>query len=643
MPRSTIDFGIDLGTTNSEIAVLKGTTAEVIKNNENIEFTPSAVWIDKGGHLRVGRAAKERIEDFPEDAYCEFKRDMGTEKRYLFKSSGKTMSPEELSSEVLKSLKSNVRTRLNEEIESAVITVPAAFSLPQIEATRQAAILAGLSSTQCIQEPVAAALAYGFQNSSDKVFWMVFDIGGGTFDAAIVHIVDGTFQVVSHSGDPFLGGKDIDWGIIEKICIPRINKEIGLDGFERGNPLFRSAFAKLKQATEEAKIQLSEVASAPIFTGQLFKDKDYEFNYELTREEVAEIAKPKFLEAIRICKVALGEANLKESNIEKIILVGGPTLAWYAREIISDSVSGLSIPLEFSVDPLTVVAKGAAIYAGTQRIEISSSIPLPDNIFQLELEYEPIGTETDPVIGGKVILPEGKAADSYQIEIFREQWQSGKIKLSPKGTFLTPIFAESGKQNRFTIELVNSSGKKIEVQPNEFIYTVGNATTSQPMIHSMGVALANNDVVRFFDKGQPLPARHIEILKTTISVKRGSSEEMINIPVVEGENLRADRNKLIGKLVIPGDNIQRDVPFGSEVEVTIDVDKNRFVRTKAYISILDEEFEKVLELKNEVISSKELREDVERQQQRMAELQTTINNHSEKSRELDAFKRILKN
>ena len=215
MSRTTIDFGIDLGTTNSAVAVLNGVSPEIIKNNEkDADITPSAVYIDKKGITRLGEAAKSRVPDSGGDVYLEFKRRMGTDHVYKFKSSGQQRKPEDLSAEILKSLKGDVQQKTGEILESAVITVPAAFELHQCDATRKAAQLAGFKDSPLLQEPVAAALAYGFQTDGKKAYWLVYDFGGGTFDAAVIKAEEGSIHVVNHGGDNFLGGSDIDWAII---------------------------------------------------------------------------------------------------------------------------------------------------------------------------------------------------------------------------------------------------------------------------------------------------------------------------------------------------------------------------------------------------------------------------------------------
>ncbi|MGH8547908.1 MAG: Hsp70 family protein [Methylococcales bacterium] len=314
MNRSTVDFGIDLGTTNSATAVSNGGNVEVIKNNDNLDCTSSAVWVDKNNKEFVGLTAKNQLEVDPDNAFSEFKLQMGNAaQRYRFARSGSERRPEDLSAAVLKSLKKDVRQRLGEEIECAVICVPAAFELPQCSATKQAAQLAGLTHSPLVQEPVAAALAYGFQSQSDKVFWLVYDLGGGTFDAAVVQVREGTIQVVNHGGDNHLGGKLIDWAIVDELLIPSLTKQKKLREFHRGNPKWRAAIAKLKQEAERAKIRLSHNESVSINLDFLCLDdsnQPVQFEYDLRVQDVERVAEPFILNSINICRRVLQEKRL---------------------------------------------------------------------------------------------------------------------------------------------------------------------------------------------------------------------------------------------------------------------------------------------------------------------------------------------
>lgn len=237
MNRTTIDFGIDLGTTNSAVARLDGVETEIVKNNEGSDTTPSAVLVDRRGRLTVGRAAKERSEHDPENTCVEFKLRMGTTgQAEFFAAAERSMEPEELSAEVLRSLRRDVAQRTGEEIGAAVITVPAAFELSACDATRRAAEMAGIAQAPLLQEPTAAALAHGFQSDADNAFWLVYDFGGGTFDAAVIQMRDGEFTVVNHRGDNNLGGKLLDWAIVNELLIPAVTAEHAFTDLRRGNP-----------------------------------------------------------------------------------------------------------------------------------------------------------------------------------------------------------------------------------------------------------------------------------------------------------------------------------------------------------------------------------------------------------------------
>lgn len=629
MTRTSIDFGIDLGTTNSTIAILKGMEVEVFKNNEGLEYTPSAVWIDKNNRLYVGRRAKERLDDDFENAVCEFKLRMGTNEEKVFARSGRRMKSEELSAEVLKALKADVKQRTGENVQAAVITVPAAFELPQCEATERAAQLAGLAHSPLLQEPVAAALAYGFQSDSDKVFWLVYDFGGGTFDAAVMQVRDGVIQVVNHRGDNQLGGKLIDWKIVEQLLIPAVTKEHHLTDFRRGNPKWISAISKLKLHAEQAKIRVSRDDSAEIIIDSLCKDDRGEavrFEYELQKQDVERLAEPYILQSINICKKVLSEKRLSSDDIEKVLLVGGPTLTPYLREILANRGQGLGISQEFSVDPLTVVARGAAIFAGTQRIDVKQAAK--EDQYVIELEYKTVGADIEPLVGGRVLAPKGVNLSGYTIEFIKSegrQWRSGKLNLAPNGTFMTTLWAEKGRTNNFLIELCDTTGTKCETVPDHLNYTIGLAITDPPLTHSIGVALANNEMQWFLEKGTPLPARRRHVLRTAVEVRQGQIDDVIRIPVMEGQNRRADRNNKIGSLEIKPHQVKRNVPIGSEVEITIEIDQSRLVRVKAFIPILDEEYENVLNYKDYGLPDPEsLKKDAEHEKKRLEKVRERV-------------------
>lgn len=632
MSRTTVDFGIDLGTTNSAIGVLKGTEVEIIRNNEGFEYTPSAVFIDRNGGLSVGRRAKERLDIDADNAKSEFKLQMGTDAEYVFTRTGRRMGPDDLSAEVLKSLKADVKQRTGEDVQAAVITVPAAFELPQCKATNEAAKLAGISFSPLVQEPVAAAMAYGFQSESDRVFWLVYDLGGGTFDAAVIKMREGMIQVVNHGGDNQLGGKLIDWAIVEQLLVPAVIKEFNLSDFRRGNPKWSKAIAKLKLRAEEAKIRASHDSTVEILIDPLCQDESGEnltFEYELKKADVERVAEPFIAQSIRICRKVLADQKLAVNNVEKVLLVGGPSLTPYLRERLSDPKEGLGIPLDFSLDPLTVVARGAAIFAGSQRVVSSTPRTVAAGQFGVELDYNPVGPDPEPLVGGRV-LSSGNGQDftGFTLEFInteaRPEWRSGKVQLARSGNFTTTLWAERGRQNRFQINLCDATGSQRQISPDSLAYTVGTGMDNTMLIHTVGLALANNELQVFLEKGTQLPAKKRLALKLAERARKGQEEDAIRAPVVEGENKKADRNQLIGYLIVKGSDIKRDLPAGAEVEVTIKIDASRLVSTEAFVPLLDEEYKAELEMGKKVFTQEELAADVAEEKQRYEEMRDKV-------------------
>lgn len=606
MGRATVDFGIDLGTTNSAVAVLRGVDAEVIKNNEDADTTPSAVWIDKRDRLRVGRAAKERGESDPDNTAAEFKLRMGTAGESVrFAAAGRELTPQQLSAEVLKSLRADVQQRLGEEIEAAVVTVPAAFDMSACDATRAAAQAAGLRFSPLLQEPTAAALAYGFQSAGDNERWLVYDFGGGTFDAAIIQLRDGEFTVLNHRGDNYLGGKLIDWAIVDELLIPAARTEFGLPDLSRGNPRWHAVVSKLKLNAEKAKVALSRSASADIeIELEDESGKRFEFYYELKRADVERLTEPLLTRSVNLCRKALDEAHLAPGDIGKLILVGGPTLSPTLREHLADPARGLGIPLDFSQDPLTVVARGAAIFAGTQRIPQESAPVAAPGGFTVQLEYQPVGPDREPLVVGRIAGADATVPAGLSVELVnaaaRPPWRSGKVPVADTGVFATTLWADTGRANTFDIELTDASGLRRALTPDTLTYTVGAVETNPPLIHTISVGLSDNTTVPLIERNTPLPTRARKRLRTAVPLNRGATRAgVIRIPVLEGEYARADRNRTIGRLDITADQIERNVPAGSEIEVTVEIDASRLMIARAYLPYLDAEFEDVIDLHTE--------------------------------------------
>lgn len=596
----TIDVGIDLGTTNSAVAVLRGVTAEVVRNNDGDQITPSAVWADSRDRIHVGRRARERSESDPDNACVEFKLRMGSTDpvRTL---AGRSMTPEALSAEVLRSLRADAATRLGDEPSAAVITVPAAFDLGACDATGRAAQLAGLKQAPLLTEPAAAAHTYGFQSADEDAMWLVYDLGGGTFDAAVIRLVDGEFSVVRHAGDNFLGGKLIDWRIVDELLIPAAQRLPGLTDLARGDRRWVAAVAALKSAAETAKIRLSRGQSADIEI-ELLDDnrRRHEFEYELRRSDVEGLADPLITKSVNLCKDALTGLGVATDDIAKVIMVGGQTLMPYLRDRVGDE---LGIRLDFDEDPMTVVARGAAIFAGGQPLkEDPAAAPPAADGFTVKLAYPRVGPDIDPIVTGQVSGPT-VALDQLSVELVNPHsepaWRSGRIRLTDRGHFSTSLWASRGRRHTYRIELSDQTGRMLSVTPSELSYIVGGVETDQTLGTTIGVGLDGNRMIRLIKQGSALPARNVVALRTTVTVQRSEGGGMIRIPVLEGNHTRGDRNRRIGRLEVNADQVDRTVPAGSEIRLTIEVDSSRLVTASADVPILGEVFDHTINLNTE--------------------------------------------
>lgn len=630
MNRRTIDFGIDLGTTNSEIACMEKGEVRVFKNYKREEFTPSVVRIDEDGTVRVGRKAYERLVDDPDNTVGEFKRLMGTQEVKEFVLSKRKLSPEELSAEVLKDLKITAKKNLLEEdeINCAVITVPCNFEIVQCEATQRAAKIAGIKYAPLLQEPIAASIAYGFLEKMPKGYWIVFDLGGGTFDVAIMQAKGGRLTVVDHFGDNHLGGKDFDWKIVESIIHPVLSKEFNLPGLGRTNE-YKALNAALKAAAEDAKIELSQVEQTEI-TIDLEKSKDkngkaISINIPIKRGQLVSLIEPYVDKTISLFNQVLKSQGLSAGDISQLILVGGPTQIPYIRERLK---SAFNIPIEHKIDPITVVAQGAAIFAATQLI--------PDELttrdytkVAVKLAYNPMTTELDPTVGGRFSpIKDGESLpDGMRVQISRTSgdWESGMIEIKDSA-FFTNVNLRENKANYFSLALFDKKGNKVPIEPDSFTITQGISVAEPPLIRSIGVELENGVFSKHLNKNEPLPARSKPFTYlTTRTVRPNANEDVLKIHLWEGESDISDRNRHLGTLQIKGTDITRTLPENSEVEIIISVDQSRAVSAEAFIPLLDKKISGIITQKiSPKLESAHLKADLIGEEKRLGKLKQEI-------------------
>ena len=389
-------IGIDLGTTNSCVCVYEGGEAKVIANAEGGRTTPSVVAF-KNGDMLVGSKAKHQAVINPE-TISSIKRLMGTDKKV--KANGKEYTPEEVSAMILGDLKKTAEAYLGEKVTKAVITVPAYFNDSQRQATKNAGKIAGLEVERIINEPTAAALAYGLdkQDKNEKV--LVYDLGGGTFDVSILELGDGVFEVLSTSGNNKLGGDDFDNKLVDYI-IESIKEQEKVDLKDD-----KMAMQRIKEAAEQAKKDLSNMTSTQVslpFIAQV-DGQPISFEMDITRAKFEELTRDLVDSTLEPVRKALKDANLSKSDIDKVLLVGGSTRIPRVQEIIKDE---LGKEPSKGVNPDEVVAMGAAIQGGVLQGEVNDVVLL--DVTPLSLGIETLGGVMTVLIPRNTTIPTSKS------------------------------------------------------------------------------------------------------------------------------------------------------------------------------------------------------------------------------------------
>jgi molecular chaperone DnaK len=615
----TINFGIDLGTTNSLIARFTGTNVEVFKNPVGLKETLPSCVAFRGERIIVGEKAREWLLKDSLNVFSSFKRKMGTDESYTVPSRNISVSPIELSSYVLKELKNFIH---NGEIpESVVITIPASFDTVQSNATKQAGYEAGFKEVILLQEPIAASLAFFNKynaNEKNSSKWLVYDLGGGTFDVALLGLDNSELRVLDHQGDNYLGGVDFDHSIVMNIIVPKLVQKTGNTALSNEITTRNSAYEKLYYIlllkAEEAKKELSNQQSTEIeFTYNAPNGNEDDIYLTITRDELNAVIKDRIEATLLMLEVILDRNNLTANDIEEIIMIGGSTYIPYVRETIAQRTN---IKVNTQADPSTAVAVGAAYFAGNKpmaRREIVKSLPEERiNNMSIQTGYNSTTKDAEEYITASVTnFSEGLF---YRIVRSDGGFDSGLKKLLPKfGEFVLLL---PNRVNSFEIKIFDDKNNPVEVVVDEVNISQGLFNLyGQPLPEDICIEIddLNNNSTRcevIFARNTILPLTKTIYKEISRTIRKGSDDSLI-INLLEGDaNQHPSTNKVIGLIEIKADKLMSDLVKGSDVEIKIEMSESRDVSVSTHLGMTEQQFGEVFSPTKRYVSITKLRDEI---------------------------------
>lgn len=615
-----INYGIDLGTSNSLIAKFDKGQIEVFKNPNGFKETLPSVVGFRNDRILIGDQARTYLQRDPKSVVSRFKRKMGTSETFKIKSLGLSKSPVELSAFVLKELKNFVHS--GDQLDSAVITIPASFDTVQSNATKEAGLLAGFASVVLLQEPIAASLAYANKERNVDLKnsqWLVYDLGGGTFDVALVKIVEGELTVVDHEGDNYLGGTDFDALIVEKIVVPELEK-IGkftnlLGEMKSEGGRFNKLWHTLLIHAEDAKVELSNKTSAEIDLGTISDLEDEEGSsidniITITRSDFEAILKDAVETTTHMMHQILTRNSLRSSDLKFILMVGGSSFIPYVRRRVSEV---MGIPINTSIDPTNAIVIGAAYYAGTKEKSVNSgSSKQITSKLKIRASYNKSSQEFEETFSAKI---EGELNGlEYRISSEDGSFDSGLKKLSPRIVEDLPL--REGAFNLFNLKIVDQQGNSVPIDLDLIQIAQGRYSVAGQMLPE-DLSLVKDDLIAkdtrldvLFTKNSILPSRTRKTVEVGKTLIKGSLDG-IHIMVVEGpSNRHSSTNKPIGVLSITGEKISKDLIRGTDIDLTFEMSESRDLTVSAFVNGTGQEFSQVFTPKERMVSTQMLASEI---------------------------------
>ena len=623
-----VNIGIDLGTTNSLIACFENNQVKVFRNPIGQKETLASVVAFRKERILVGDKAREYLSKDPINVFGGFKRKMGTDERYYVVNIDENVTPVELSSYVLKELKNFLP--VNTSPEACVITIPASFDSMQSNATIKAGLAAGFKDVFLLQEPIAASLAFFNSNTGANENmngnWLVYDLGGGTFDVALVRATEGDLKVVDHEGNNFLGGMNFDAAIIDHIVIPHIEQQLGIEHFEDELKVkfgkYELLYHKIMYYAEEAKKELSAGVDTVIEFREEMDGKEHEFYIPVSTNAVFELFNPIIDETIQLLNRVLVNNSLETKDIREIILVGGSTLLPHVRNRLAEKTD---IQVNCSIDPTNSIAVGAAYYAANKYYEptvpeqpaaevaaaILSAVDFtPEADITVQVSYNRSSRDHEEVL---LLSVQGNFENKFY-RIIRSDggFDSGIIRLRAKITEFLPLI--SSATNLFSIHFFDANKNEIKSLQREASIAQGIYNINgQPFPHD--ICLEVDDVENFqtkleviFERNSLLPQKRTVYREISKTIRKGSEDKIV-VNILEGDGgSRPSSNLTIGCIEITGKQLQTDLIKGSDIEVQLHIDESRILHTAVFLVMTQQEFKNVFSMSEKVVHIDRLRE-----------------------------------
>lgn len=613
-----INYAIDLGTTNSLIARSQNGTVQVFKNPKGFrESLPSVVAYRKNGIL-VGDKARELKDRDPKNVFSSFKRKMGTDLRMHIHQTNEVVTPIQLSTIVLNELKTFL---LEEAPRSVVITIPASFDTVQSIATKEAGLAAGFDEVVLLQEPIAACLAV-FNQYQDihNGKWLIYDLGGGTFDVAVVRISEGELKVIDHLGNNFLGGIDFDNAIVQDFILPQL-EALGTFG-EVVKRIRNSSEESETQAllnyllfyAEQLKIELTTYTESYVelrLTDDAGETQDVELC--LTRDQFNAIIDSGIGQTIRLVKELMQTNGLSASDFEELVLVGGSTYSPGIREKIEEEIG---IRINQRVDPTTAIVIGAAQYAANKpATAIAESKPENKQSVDAPVLIPVFESQTREK-SELVLVKTMNFMPGFFFRVFRTDtgYDSGKVVLEESNRLSLPLIEKAS--NVFQVELYDRSGVLLNPKASVIAIAQGLFTIDgQPLPNDICIEVDDlnfneTKLVPIFEKNNILPLQK-RIYKSVSRNMLASSEDELLINILEGDkNASPATNQIIGSIIIRPQEIGKNLIKDSDIEITLMISENRELSVSAYIPSLEFELKEVFNPSMKTVSLSKLREEL---------------------------------